>query len=238
MPCPTLIFLPGFMGRACNFDKLRSELSDYESIGVEIPTADSWQENIQILADTTPHHSVLIGYSMGARLALGTALLANNKSIGLVLISGNPGLESDSQRKQRWQADQQWAQRLESEDKAVFLQDWYKQAVFSHTPTAIRSDEVSRKLTYASDTWSKVMRVNSIAKQPNYWPTIKNLNMPVLTAAGEADEKYAKIAARFTRKSQSPLSRFKIFTECGHIVHREQPKKLADAIRNYLSCLR
>ena len=82
------------------------------------------------------------------------------------------------------------------------------------------------------------MRVNSIAKQPNYWPEIENLNIPVLAVAGEADEKYAKIAVRCTQKSQSPLSRVKIIAECGHIVHREQPEKLADSIREYLSCLR
>lgn len=238
MQYPTLIFLPGFMGRACDFDELRSRLSDYDSIGLEIPTADSWHGNLQILADAIPHHSVLIGYSMGARLALGTALLANHKLIGLVLISGNPGLESDSQCKQRWQMDQQWAQRLELENKASFLHDWYEQAVFSHTPHCIRSDEVGRKLTYDSDTWSKVMRVNSLAKQPNYWPTIENLSMPVLAVAGEDDEKYAKIAIRFTQRSQSPLSRAMIFAECGHIVHHEQPEKLSDSIRDYLSCLR
>ena len=226
------------MGRACDFDTLRSELTDYESVGIETPTADSWQENIQILADAIPHHSVLIGYSMGARLALGTALLANEKSIGLVLLSGNPGLESDSQRKQRWEADQQWAQRLDSESKATFLQEWYEQAVFSHTPTAIRADELRRKLTYDSDAWSKVMRVNSIAKQPNYWPQLGSLSVPVLTVAGEADETYAKIAVRFNKRSPSPLSQVKIFAECGHIVHHEQPEKLIHSIRHYLSSLR
>ena len=226
------------MGRVCDFDALRSELADYESVGIEIPTADSWQENVQFLADAIPQDSVLIGYSMGARLALGTALLANNKSIGLVLISGNPGLESDSQRKERGQADEQWAQRLESENKAAFLQDWYEQAVFAQTPAAIRSDEVSRKLTYDADTWGKIMRVNSIAKQPNYWPALENLNTPVLAIAGEADEKYAQIAVRFTERSPSPLSQVKIFTECGHIVHHEQPEKLIHSIRDYLSCLR
>ncbi|MCH2180382.1 MAG: alpha/beta fold hydrolase [Mariniblastus sp.] len=238
MQRPTLIFMPGFMGLACDFDKLRSELSGYDSIGLEIPTADSWQDNIHILADAVPQNSVLIGYSMGARLALGTSLLANSQSIGLVLISGNPGLESDSHRKQRWQADQKWAQRIESESKASFLRDWYEQDVFSHTPIAVRSDEIIRKSTYCSEAWPKVMRVNSIAKQPNYWPEIENLNIPVLAVAGEADEKYAKIAVRCIKRSQSPLSRVKIFTECGHVVHREQPGKLTDSIREYLSCLR
>ncbi len=238
MQRPTLVFVPGFMGRACDFDQLRSKLSGYDSIGMEIPTADSWQDNSRILVDAIPQNSVLVGYSMGARLALGTSLSANNKSIGLVLVSGNPGLESDSQRKQRWQADQKWAQRIESESKAYFLQDWYQQAVFSHTPSAIRLDEINRKSTYCSEDWPKVMRVNSIAKQPNYWPQIKDLNMPVLAVAGKADEKYAQIAVRLNQSSQSQRSRVKIFTDCGHIVHHEQPAKLADSIREYLSCLR
>ena len=82
------------------------------------------------------------------------------------------------------------------------------------------------------------MRVNSLAKQPNYWPAIKTQTIPGLAVAGEDDEKYAKIAIRFTQGSQSPLSRSMIFAECGHIVHHEQPKKLSDSIRDYLSCLR
>lgn len=226
------------MGRAGDFDNLRSQFSDYDSKGLGIPTKDSWESNLHVLADAIPKNSVLIGYSMGARLALGVSLLANSQSIGLVLISGNPGLESDDARKQRWQADQNWALRMESESKASFLQAWYEQAVFSQTPVAIRSEEIMRKSTCHAEAWPKVMRANSIAKQPNYWPEIKNLSMPVLAVAGEADEKYAKIAVRFNGMSRSPLSRVKIFKECGHIVHREQPKKLADSIREYLSCLR
>ena len=82
------------------------------------------------------------------------------------------------------------------------------------------------------------MRVNSIAKQPNYWPQLGSLSVPVLTVAGEADETYAKIAVRFNKRSPSPLSQVKIFAECGHIVHHEQPEKLIHSIRHYLSSLR
>ena len=226
------------MGRAGDFDNLRSRLSDYDSKGLEIPTVDSWEDNLHALIDAIPQNSVLIGYSMGARLALGISLLANNQSIGLVLISGNPGLEFDAERKERWQADQDWANRMEIESKASFLHDWYEQTVFSHTPFAIRSDEIMRKSNYGSAAWPKVMRVNSVAKQPNYWPEIENLSMPVLAVAGEADEKYAKIAVRCVERSRSPLSRVEIFNECGHIVHHEQPEKLANSIRDYLTCLR
>ena len=69
------------------------------------------------LAGRAPVH--LVGYSMGARLALALSLAAPAWVRRLTLIGVNPGLEDDAARAARVAADEAWARLLETEGIAV-----------------------------------------------------------------------------------------------------------------------
>ncbi|MEM7312159.1 MAG: alpha/beta fold hydrolase [Planctomycetota bacterium] len=237
MQHPTLVFIHGFMGHPSDWDELRDGLSELDSVALEVPVTDHWDETVGLLEDAIPDNSILVGYSMGARLALATALNCQKKLAGLVFVSGNPGLESQSERSNRWLSDQQTAARIRNEDLEEFLRNWYEQGVFSATALEIREEEIKRKLSRDTGSWPSVLLANSVSRQPNLWTRVSALSIPVLAVAGEADEKYTKIAIRLVDELRSSQSRAVIIPDCGHIVHREQQDLLVRGIREFVATI-
>lgn len=228
---PKLTFVHGFMGAPSDWDLVRRELSDYDVCTPLIRPADSWQASVEQLIDDLPDRSVIVGYSMGARLSLAAVLERPEICEGLVFVSGNPGLEDEHQRKKRYQRDQKIAQRIETESREEFLQYWYTASVFETLTDEVRAEEIRRKLARNGDDWASILRTNSVAKQPNYWPRLSELSMPTLAIAGISDTKYTEVMARM--KSAGIDTR--IVSDCGHIVHHEQPLVFLELVRDFLS---
>ena len=229
-----LTFIHGFMGHPSDWDDVRGSLPQFETSALEIRPASGWQSTVGQLADQISEPSVVIGYSMGARLAFGIALEQASKCAGLVLVSGNPGLETTEAREQRWASDQQIAQQLQQLDResvSAFLGQWYKADVFSSVRAEIRQAEIARKQERFSPDWAKVLRACSVARQPDYWPRLQQLSIPTTVVAGDLDEKYHSIAVRVAAEASSAHVSKTIVPNCGHIVHREQPDVLVRAIQ-------
>ncbi len=137
-----LRFLHGFLGDARDWqDVLASDaLRRWSCDAMDLPIADDWGSGIAQVSAGLRDDVVLVGYSMGARVALAVAMAnvsvktdrAQNASghhasadslrlsaggtpariAGLVLISGSPGLETQ-ERARRRAHDQALAARLE-----------------------------------------------------------------------------------------------------------------------------
>lgn len=230
------------MGHPADWDELCSELESrcnehsaaakFETCSLPIQPARDWQSSLQQLADAIPTDSILVGYSMGARLALGLAVEFPNHFRGLVFISGNPGLESAAAREQRAVSDRQVADRIKSQPLCEFLTEWYQQAVFSNVPADIIQSEIDRKLQRDTAHWPAILHANSIANQPNYWEHLDRLQIPVLAISGEQDTKYCKIAVRLANELPTQVTS-QIIAECGHMVHRERPLTLVEALADF-----
>lgn len=228
------------MGHPSDWDNLRSALSKqvnhFDSHAIELKPATDWETAVRQLAEDIPPNSILIGYSMGARLSLGVALENPEKIDGLILVSGNPGIESAEARDQRWIADQNTAQeikdRIASGTLEPFLERWYQQSVFSTSPQEVRDLEIQRKLAHVSREWPDFLRSVSVSRQPNYWPRLHELSMPVRIVAGRNDEKYRDIAIRIAENPTLRNAESRIIDDCGHIVHHEQPEVLVELIRD------
>lgn len=221
------------MGHPSDWDGIRAGLADYQTDATEITVAENWSASIEQLAESAPPSSILIGYSMGARLALGLALKFPRRFSGLVFVSGNPGLESASDREQRRLSDEQIAKRIESEALEPFFEQWYQAEVFASLSGELRHQEIQRKLRRASKDWPAILRANSVSQQPNFWPQLNELSVPMLVVAGELDQKYKAVARRIETEVTSANVTTTIVPQCGHIVHREQPESLIGIIRNF-----
>ena len=229
------------MGHSSDWSEVRAALPEYETTAADIGVSSDWQASVQQLADSMETPSVIVGYSMGARLSLGVALEYPQKCAALIFVSGNPGLESAEAREKRSQSDEQIAKQIEADALEPFLNQWYRASVFATVPEGIRRAEIERKLTQSSSNWPAILRANSVSRQPNYWPRLSELSMPTLAIAGEQDEKYRKIALRIESHSESQSIgnvKTQVIPNCGHIVHREQPAALVGAIREFVNGLR
>lgn len=230
-----LTLIHGFMGDPSDWDEVREELSaDYEICTPLIRPAEDWDASIEQLIADLPKRSVIVGYSMGARLALSIAIEHPERCDALVFVSGNPGLETEEQRKQRFAHDGKIAERIESEPREQFLDYWYTARVFESLTDEVRADEIRRKSTRASDDWASILKANTVAKQPNYWSRADELSMPTLAIAGISDHKYVDIMVRLGREVNSNQLETRIVPDCGHIVHREQPRVFLKLLRDFL----
>lgn len=227
-----ITFVHGFMGDPSDWDLMRAELADYDVVTPLIKPAADWSAGVAQLADELPDRSIIVGYSMGARLSLALALSNPDACAGLVFCSGNPGIEDQQQRESRYANDCKIADRIDSDDRRDFLQHWYHEStVFKSLTARVRDDEIERKAMRTGDDWSAILRAYSVAKQPNYWSDLDKLSMPVTAIAGMQDRKYAQMISRM---GSLPNIDARIVSACGHIVHREQPHVFLHLIREFL----
>lgn len=138
---------------------------------------------------------VLVGYSMGARLAL-HALLDRGPWDAAILIGPHPGLEAEEERAARRAADAEWASTALSGEWTGFLQKWEGQAVLKRAPHAggemadrgslsIRRREVARSFI----DWS-------LGAQESLWDKLGEIRCPVLWCVGEQDPKFRGLGTR------------------------------------------
>ncbi len=226
------------MGHPTDWDSqrklLEASLDDVKTSAVAITPAENWQASVLALSRKIPNQSILCGYSMGARLALGMALDFPESCSGLIFVSGNPGLESDIDRQERWAADQNIAKQVAVKPAQSFLENWYQQPVFATVPAPIRQSETERKLSNYSEMWPEILRTLSVSKQPNFWPRLNELTIPVLILAGQNDKKYKQIALRIGKENDSDHLSIEIVPESGHLPHREQPHLFSQIVSKFI----
>tara|TARA_B110000003_G_C16633956_1_gene527706 strand:+ start:604 stop:1335 length:732 start_codon:yes stop_codon:yes gene_type:complete len=159
--------------------------NEYESFG-------HWREQFyeKVEEQTKGEPSLLLGYSMGGRLAMDA--LVNNPAMwsGGIVVGADPGLITDDARSKQLQKDLEWARRFRTEDIQELLVEWDSLPVFCG-----RSNCASREISELdSEKISRFFDVFSKARQGNMLPMLRKLKTPpLLYISGCDDIKYTKI---------------------------------------------
>lgn len=162
---------------------------------------------------------ILIGYSMGARMALHVALQHPTMVTQLVLISGTPGLVTEAERSARQLSDNEMADHIEKVGISVFIDEWLALPIFSglSNETNQRNDRLRNTAKGLADS----LRFAGTGTQEPQWSKLQQLSIPVHLIVGEQDNKFGTIA-----KDMQPLlqtSELKVVPNVGHTVHLEDP---------------
>jgi 2-succinyl-6-hydroxy-2,4-cyclohexadiene-1-carboxylate synthase len=162
---------------------------------------------------------ILIGYSMGARMALHVALQQPKMVSQLVLISGTPGLKTESERKARRQSDNELADRIEKVGTPAFIDEWLALPIFSGLTkeTNQRTDRLHNSPKGLADS----LRNAGTGTQDSQWEHLHRLTMPVHLIVGQTDAKFTSIANEMTSLLQS--CEMRVVSNVGHTVHLEDP---------------
>lgn len=169
-----------------------------------------------------PHNpdrgEVLLGYSMGGRLAL--QLLEQQRFTKAVIVSA--GLNApDEERRNR---DEEWARRFESEEWTLLMAAWNAQPVFGgHALERHEADYDRRELARQLREWSPAVLPP---------PRLEAIETPILWIAGERDAKYVDIARRAVERL--PDAELWICPDAGHRVPWEQPEAFIERLRRFL----
>lgn len=229
---PSLVFLHGWLGDETEWYDVSSRLERWTSQHWTLSAEEHWQAAIEALVHRLPPQSVLIGYSLGARVALGCALHPQSQLAGLVLLSGNAGLEDEIDRETRWQHDLAVARRLRETDLIAFLEDWYNQPIFASAPDEWKQSWIRQRGSIDREHQARLLECFSVSRQPSYWPQLAQVTLPTLVLAGTKDDKYVSLARRMQAKI--PHSEIRILADVGHAAHRENPQGVADCLAKWL----
>lgn len=249
---PSLVFLHGLLGSTEDWQQIVEDLSsDYQCICIDLPghalsqavAANDFQHVQQLIIATLAQYElgdiVFVGYSLGARIAMKIACSPAPHwpycIKGMLLESGNPGLNSSAEQLQRGLHDLAWVTRFSEAPLYHVLPDWYQQGVFASLTCSQKARLVKTRSQIQADKYgfhggqqiSKMLAATSLSKQGYLLPKLQQAEFPIRMVCGELDPKFVAL----TQASQLPHS---VIANAGHNVHAEQPAIFSKLIREFV----
>ncbi|MFD2307451.1 2-succinyl-6-hydroxy-2,4-cyclohexadiene-1-carboxylate synthase [Enterococcus termitis] len=177
----------------------------------------------------------LLGYSMGARAALGFCCLFPNKVQKLILESGSPGLKSPLERAKRQLSDERLAAKTLTSSIEAFVTKWEALPLFNtqnslpkNVQMVVREERLSQQpFGLACSLWFM-----GTGAQKNFWPELTHITIPVLLIVGELDTKFQQIADQM--KQRQVTFSIKTVSDAGHCVHLEKPQQFEKIVYDFL----
>jgi pimeloyl-ACP methyl ester carboxylesterase len=204
--------LHGFLGRGADWDFLRE--AGFDIRAPSLFSGDSLDAVRPVPDD------VMLGYSMGARLAL--QLMRAQRVAKAVLISAGMALPEPGRK----ELDETWALRFESERWDSVVEAWNSQPLFGgrkNPLVRVESDFDRRALAAALRDWSPAV----------LHTTVRDVTVPTLWIAGQEDAKYVDAATRAAERL--PNAQLWICPGAGHRVPWEQPAQFIERLRDFLA---
>jgi 2-succinyl-6-hydroxy-2,4-cyclohexadiene-1-carboxylate synthase len=235
---PALLRLHGFTGSRASWDHLRPFLGEhFRAVAVDLPghgdsaPAGTFEETIDalelILEQLGIRSAHVLGYSQGARLALGFALRHRPRVARLILESGSPGLRRRRQRVARRLDDGRLAEQIEAGGVDAFAARWEALPLFASQadlPPALAEGLSARRRASSASGLAHALRALGLGSQPNFWPLLPSLRVPTLLISGSRDAKFTRIARCMA--AELPLA-WACELDGGHSPHLEAPEAYA-----------
>jgi 2-succinyl-6-hydroxy-2,4-cyclohexadiene-1-carboxylate synthase len=208
---------------------MKAEFSDSEMITEDLNSKpfqgfDDWTKDFCDRAElaTNGEKSVLLGYSLGGRLALHACIHRPDLWQGVVVVGADPGLGSSEEKNQQFTRDRYWADRLKNEPLEYLLREWDEQPVFCGIENSAprNLDELDPiQLSQQFEVFSKGLQLNLV-------PSLSELKTPpVLFLAGEKDKKYQQIGDELAELC--PVVKSQWVEDSGHRVPWENPESFS-----------
>jgi 2-succinyl-6-hydroxy-2,4-cyclohexadiene-1-carboxylate synthase len=170
----------------------------------------------------------LVGYSMGGRIALYTALALPQHVERLVLVGASPGIADAAEREERRRADEALADRIEEIGLEAFATEWGSQELFAGQSERVAAAAHADRLRNTPHGLAAALRGLGTGVMPPLWGRLGELAIPVTLVVGERDAKFRAIAGRMSGAIRD--CHVVVVDAAGHAVQLEQPELVAAAI--------
>ena len=193
------------------------------------------QAAYQLNEGVTDPEAVLLGYSMGGRLALQALLLENSPWKKAIIVSASTGIEAKEEREKRVASDLLWSKKVLELEWQIFLQEWDAQRILQ--PVTKNEDSVlftsrANREDHKVEI-SKAFKNWSTGAQNYLLPQLANINIPVLWITGAEDIKFHQIA--LSAKSHLPQMQHHSLKNCGHRVPWEKKREFSTLVDHFLT---
>ncbi len=176
--------------------------------------------------------AVLVGYSLGGRLALHAALRGSARYAGLVTVGASAGIEAPGARAERAEADARLAGWMETQPIEQIVAIWERQPLFADQSDALVEAQRAGRLSHDPRGLATLLRTAGQGAVEPVWQRLHTLELPLLAMAGSNDERYAHAARRMARAA--PRGRAAIVERAGHAAHLQRPAAVADLLVEFL----
>lgn len=188
--------LHGFLGDPTDFQSLSASIPWAKFHAVDLvqtlESSDGFHDWSCSFLEGIPKSSskkILMGYSMGGRLALHVMKQQKQSQQkvfdAFVLLSAGLGLKTEQEKQQRILDDQKWVENFVEKpwDQAIAV--WNSQSVFQFSP-----EKTVDEKPWPSWAIQKALTCFGLAAQEDFRSMVKSTKIPTLYVLGEMDFKY------------------------------------------------
>jgi 2-succinyl-6-hydroxy-2,4-cyclohexadiene-1-carboxylate synthase len=235
-----LVMLHGMLGAPSSFDAIRAALPGFPVVAPRLPghgRAPSpvldWDAAIDALAEALPREQAcdVVGYSLGARAALGLLARHPHRVRRLLLASVHPGLATAGERATRREEDEASAQLVETRGLPALVDAWEDKALFAsqrRLPPQLIAAQRATRLDHTAAGIAEAFRGLGLGNMPDLSAVIVEHHARLRLVVGADDEKFVAVARAL--KSRQPALHVERITGAGHNLFLEAPARLATSM--------
>src|SRR3954454_23174749 len=226
-----LIFIPGFMQREEAWSGVASLLPERYPSTLLDHRAHDLEGRLAEIAEAG-EGAVLVGYSLGGRLALHAALRDPSRYAALATVGASAGIEDGAARTARAEADERLAAWMEGRQIEDIVSVWERQPLFADQSDALVEDQRAGRLAAEPLQLASVLRSAGQGALAPVWSELPRLELPVLAVAGARDERYTEAAWRLAGAVPSGTAR--VVEHAGHAPQLQRPDAVSALLVDFL----
>jgi 2-succinyl-6-hydroxy-2,4-cyclohexadiene-1-carboxylate synthase len=228
-----VLFIPGFMQRGDAWRPVAELLPERYPSRLLDHAEHSFESRLREISESGA--DVLVGYSLGGRLALRAALRSPGSFIAVVLVGATAGIEEGPMRVQRAEADEKLASWMEAMPIEDIVALWERQPLFADQSEMLVEEQRPGRLSHDPRSLALLLRTAGQGVLEPVWDELHSFELPLLAIAGARDDGYSAAARRIAHVA--PRGRAAIVEDAGHAPQLQQPAAVAALIAELLDDL-
>jgi len=235
-----IVALHGQLGMASDWECIaeRARIKGYDFDSLDLwPYLNEQEKEISefgelLNSEVESDKPILIGYSMGGRLAMHALTQDPNKWGVAVIVSAHFGMDSIDDRLARRKKDDVWSEKVLSMPWEEFLMEWNKQPVLSAGSEKLAD---RKALVSYREAVSRSFKCWSLAEQECLLPKLRDVDVPILFVVGENDKKFYDHNMKMMESLQQPNVSLVSVPNTGHRVPWESEELFLDIMMEWLN---
>ena len=242
---PCVLWLHGFLGCGEDWRWFAQRLPGRTHLLIDLPghgatsplSEEDWLVALPALLDElvpSGRPVFVVGYSMGARVAMKWLATTETKVSVACLVSGHPGFAAMDQRRARFEVDEARAAEMLSVGLAGFVERWYASPLLRELHELDCCEAVmTRRARGSTSARAAALLGMSSGRQADLLPQLRRRSTRLHWIAGERDERYDALLQGACQAV--PGSRLHRAPGAGHQVPLAKPQWLLELLDQLLA---